>query len=120
MVSTCAACQSAKTTPASATAPAAEGYGRGMASWYTDTKTASGERYCRKSLTAAHRSLPMGTRVLVRNVSNGRTVVVRINDRGPYIKGRTIDVSEAAARELGMINSGIAKVELLPEAKAAN
>lgn len=61
-------------------------------------------------LTAAHRSLPFGTKVLVTNKRNGKSVVVRINDRGPFIKGRVIDVSKAAAQNIGMIRSGTARV----------
>jgi rare lipoprotein A len=89
---------------------------QGIASWYgydgSGNKTASGERYNPEGLTAAHRSLPMGTRIRVTNTRNGRSVVVRINDRGPYIRGRIIDVSAGAARLLGMVGSGIAPVNL--------
>jgi rare lipoprotein A len=62
------------------------------------------------ALAAAHRSLPFGTRVRVQNVNNGRAVVVRINDRGPFVGGRVIDVTRAAAQQLGFIGSGVAKV----------
>ncbi|MDO4769650.1 MAG: septal ring lytic transglycosylase RlpA family protein, partial [Brachymonas sp.] len=72
--------------------------------------TANGERYNMNALTAAHRTLPFGTMVLVKNTATGKTVTVRINDRGPYIKGRIIDLSRAAARELGI--SGIQRVAL--------
>ncbi len=83
----------------------------GSASWYALTsRTASGERMNPASLTAAHRSLPFGTKVKVTNQRNGKTVVVRINDRGPFIRGRVIDVSKAAARELGFISSGHTKI----------
>ena len=86
---------------------------RGMASWYGESQmTASGERFDKHALTAAHRTLPMGTRVRVTNTRNGKSVVVRINDRGPYSKGRIIDLSEAAARQLGMIDAGVAPVQL--------
>ena len=86
---------------------------RGMASWYGESQmTASGERFDKHAMTAAHRSLPLGTRVRVTNQKNGRSVVVRINDRGPYSKGRIIDLSEAAARVLGMIEAGVAPVVL--------
>lgn len=79
----------------------------GRASWYALTsRTASGERMNPSAMTAAHRSLPFGTRVRVTNSNNGKSVVVRINDRGPFVKGRVIDLSKAAARELGFINSG--------------
>ncbi len=85
--------------------------GCGSASWYALTsRTASGERMNPALLTAAHRTLPFGTKVKVTNQNNGRAVVVRINDRGPFIKGRVIDLSKAAAREIGMIQSGHAKI----------
>lgn len=85
----------------------------GHASWYALTsQTASGERMNPNELTAAHRSLPFGTKVLVENLSNGRSVVVRINDRGPFIGGRVIDLSKAAAAQIGMIGSGTAKVRI--------
>jgi peptidoglycan lytic transglycosylase len=86
----------------------------GRASWYAlpQSKTANGERMNPNDLTAAHRSLPFGTRVLVENLSNGRSVVVRINDRGPFTGGRIIDLSRAAAATLGMIDSGVAKVRV--------
>ena len=85
----------------------------GHASWYALTsQTASGERMNPNELTAAHRSLPFGTRVLVENLSNGRSVVVRINDRGPFIGGRVIDLSKAAAAHIGMLGSGTAKVRI--------
>ncbi|MEI5679137.1 septal ring lytic transglycosylase RlpA family protein [Mesorhizobium sp. CGMCC 1.15528] len=79
----------------------------GRASWYALTsKTASGERMNPSAMTAAHRSLPFGTKLRVTNKNNGRSVIVRINDRGPFIKGRVLDVSKAAARSLGFIGSG--------------
>ena len=88
----------------------------GVASWYGKKfhgrKTASGERYNQNKMTAAHKTLPFGTNVRVKNIENGKSVVVRINDRGPFKKGRIIDVSRAAAKKLGMINSGIAKVNI--------
>ena len=85
--------------------------GCGSASWYALTsKTASGERMNPALLTAAHRTLPFGTKVKVTNQNNGRAVVVRINDRGPFIKGRVIDLSKAAAREIGMLQAGHAKI----------
>ena len=83
----------------------------GRASWYALTsKTASGERMNPAAMTAAHRSLKFGTKLKVTNPRNGKSVVVRINDRGPFIKGRVLDVSKAAAQQLGMIRSGHAKV----------
>jgi rare lipoprotein A len=86
----------------------------GMASWYGKEcrKTASGERYDPSSLTAAHRTLPFGTTVRVTTVKTQRSVVLRINNRGPFRKGRVIDVSRAAAQQLGMIGSGVARVEV--------
>jgi rare lipoprotein A len=87
---------------------------RGHASWYSlpANKTANGERMNPNELTAAHRSLPFGTRVLVENLSNGQSVVVRINDRGPFTGGRIIDLSKAAAASIGMIASGVANVRV--------
>jgi rare lipoprotein A len=87
---------------------------RGHASWYSlpANKTANGERMNPNALTAAHRSLPFGTRVLVENLSNGQSVVVRINDRGPFTGGRIIDLSKAAAASIGMIASGVANVRV--------
>lgn len=88
----------------------------GMASWYGPgfhgNRSASGEIYNQNAMTAAHRSLPFGTYVQVTNMDNGRSVVVRINDRGPFIGGRVIDLSAAAARALGVINTGVAPVRL--------
>src|SRR5215475_10046091 len=87
----------------------------GHASWYSlpANKTANGERMNPNELTAAHRSLPFGTRVLVENLTNGRSVVVRINDRGPFVGGRIIDLSKAAAQSIGMLGSGTAKVRVV-------
>jgi len=89
------------------------GMQRGTASWYGSefSKTASGEHYDPSSMTAAHRSLPFGTLVNVKNLLTGCSATVRINNRGPYCKGRVIDVSKAAAQQLKMIQSGTAKVE---------
>jgi rare lipoprotein A len=85
----------------------------GKASWYAlHSRTASGERMNPAALTAAHRSLPFGTTVRVENLSNGKSVLVRINDRGPFVRGRVIDVSRAAASKLGFIGAGVAKVRL--------
>jgi rare lipoprotein A len=88
----------------------------GMASFYGGGQTASGEMAGPAGFTAAHRTLPFGTRVLVTNVGNGKTVVVRITDRGPYRRGRIIDVSRAAARELDMIDSGTTRVRVVLQA----
>ena len=85
----------------------------GMASWYGEAQmTASGERFDKHKMTAAHRSLPLGTYVRVTNQRNGKSVIVRINDRGPYGHGRIIDLSEAAARQLDMIDAGVVPVTL--------
>lgn len=83
----------------------------GSASWYALTsKTASGERMNPAAMTAAHRSLPFGSKIRVTNQRNGKSVVVRINDRGPFIKGRVIDLSKAAAQELGFVRAGHTKI----------
>ncbi|MBS7536196.1 septal ring lytic transglycosylase RlpA family protein [Ancylobacter sonchi] len=85
----------------------------GMASYYGyGGRTANGERHNAQALTAAHRTLPFGTKVRVTNTANGRSVVVRINDRGPFIRGRIIDVSTAAADSLGFRSRGVARVDL--------
>ena len=87
----------------------------GRASWYAlPGPTASGEAMDETALTAAHPSLPLGTKVKVDNLANGRSVVVRINDRGPFTKNRIIDVSKGAAAELGMIKAGVARVRVSP------
>lgn len=90
--------------------------GTGVASYYGrrfhGRLTANGERFNMNAMTAAHKTLPFGTRVRVTNPRNGRSVTVRINDRGPFIRGRTIDLSRAAAQRLGMIASGHARVKL--------
>jgi rare lipoprotein A len=94
--------------PATATVASAQ---CGRASWYALTsRTASGERMNPSALTAAHRSLPFGTRLRVTNQRNGKSVVVRINDRGPFIRGRILDLSKGAARELGFVGAGHAPV----------
>jgi len=89
---------------------------RGYASWYGPgfhgRATASGEIYDMHDLTAAHKELPLGTVVEVRNLENGRRVQVRINDRGPFVRGRIIDLSHAGAQKIGMIGPGTAKVEI--------
>lgn len=88
----------------------------GLASWYGPgfhgRRTASGKRFDMAALTAAHRSLPFGSRVRVTNLANGRSVIVRINDRGPYVKPRIIDLSRAAARELDFLEDGITRVRI--------
>ena len=88
----------------------------GLASWYGGKHhggpTASGEKFDKRALTAAHKTLRMHSKVKVTNKRNGRTVVVRINDRGPYVKGRIIDLSERAAEILGMIDAGVVPVKI--------
>lgn len=93
-------------------APVAEASkGCGGASWYAlHSKTASGERMNPSLLTAAHRSMRFGTKLKVTNARNGKAVIVRINDRGPFIRGRVLDLSKAAAKQIGMVQSGTAKV----------
>ena len=90
----------------------------GKASYYGNRfhgrRTSDGSRYHRDSLTCAHRTLPFGTLLKVRNVKNGKEVVVRVTDRGPFSHGRIVDLSYAAARELGMIAAGVASVETVP------
>lgn len=87
----------------------------GGASWYAlRSRTASGEMMNPSAMTAAHKTLPMGSKVKVTNLRNGRTVVVRINDRGPFIKGRHIDLSKGAAQKLGFIGAGHTKVQIDP------
>ena len=90
--------------------------GRGSASYYAakfdGRRTASGERFDNAAMTAAHRTLPFGTLVRVTNLANGRSVIVRINDRGPFTAGRMIDLSRAAANELGLVARGHGMVEL--------
>lgn len=91
---------------------------RGGASWYGARfhrrRTASGELFDMRALTAAHRTLPFGTKVCVRSLLTGRTVVVRINDRGPHLAGRVIDLSQAAAEKLGSKGLGVKQVTLFP------
>jgi rare lipoprotein A len=85
----------------------------GLASYYSEgTETASGERFDPQELTAAHPNLPFGTRLRVTNLATGRSVVVRVNDRGPFVPGRVVDVSYSAAQQLGFLDSGTAKVKL--------
>lgn len=86
----------------------------GKASWYSHAgnRTASGEMANPDGLSAAHRSLPFGTKVKVENLKNGRSVVVRINDRGPFVRGRVIDVTRAAADQLGFRRAGTASVRI--------
>lgn len=99
---------------AGAEAKAASGEQAGVASWYGPgfhgRKTANGERFDMNALTAAHRTLPLGTQVRVTNAHTGKSVVVRINDRGPYVGRRLIDLSKASAQAIGV--SGLAKVSI--------
>jgi len=89
---------------------------KGYASYYSDyyegRKTANGEIFQHSKITAAHKTLPFGTKVLVTNLSNHKTVVVRINDRGPYVRRRIIDLTKTAAREIDLIGAGITKVKI--------
>lgn len=89
---------------------------KGKASFYADKfdgrKTASGEIFRQNKLTAAHRTLPFGTMVTVKNPANGKTVTVRVNDRGPFVSGRIIDLSRAAAKAIDIIKQGVASVEI--------
>jgi peptidoglycan lytic transglycosylase len=85
----------------------------GLASFYSEgSGTAGGEKLDGRQLTAAHRTLPFGTRLRVTNLSNGHSVTVRINDRGPFVRGRDVDVSYSAAQTLGVTEQGVAKVKL--------
>ncbi len=89
---------------------------RGFASYYADKfhgrKTSSGEVFDMNGFTAAHRTLPFGTKVKVTNIKNGKSVVVKINDRGPFKEERIIDLSRAAAESIDMVNDGVAEVEI--------
>ena len=86
----------------------------GNASWYgSGHRTASGERFNPNAMTAAHRTLPFGTRVLVRNSHTGRSVVVRINDRGPFVRGRVIDLARGPARAIGMTGTSYVSLQVV-------
>jgi rare lipoprotein A len=89
---------------------------RGLASYYADEfngrKTSNGEIFDMNDFTAAHRTLPFGTKLQVTNLKNGKSVIVRINDRGPFAEDRIIDLSKAAAEAIGMLNDGVAEVEI--------
>jgi rare lipoprotein A len=88
----------------------------GIASFYAESyngkKTANGEIYNSSALTAAHKTLPFGTKVKVTNLSNGKSVKVRVNDRGPFVAGRIIDLTRKAAKKIDMINAGVVKVKI--------
>lgn len=104
--------------PASAAAPGEQVVYRetGPASWYGPgfhgRETASGETFDQNRLTAAHRRLPLGSLITVTNLENGRSIRVAINDRGPYVRGRVLDLSKAAARRLGMVDDGVVRVRI--------
>ena len=110
-------CASRSAGPPAARRPAAVA-SVGMASYYADKfqgrPTASGERFDNGKLTAAHRTLPFGTRVRVTNLANGRSVTVRVNDRGPFVKGRIVDLSVAAAKRIDMVRAGVVRVRVEP------
>jgi rare lipoprotein A len=118
-----AGCGKKRGVPAAVATPRVGAQEEGIASWYGHPyhgrASSSGEIYDMEQLTAAHRTLPFGTKVGVRNLDNGLRVNVRINDRGPFVDGRIIDLSRAAARKIGMLRPGIAKVRIhvlaLPE-----
>jgi rare lipoprotein A len=104
--------------PVASSAPHPSYSERGMASWYGPAHqgktTASGEAFDQAALTAAHRNLPFGTVVEVTNLANGRSVKVRINDRGPFVRGRIVDLSKQAADDIGLTGTGRVKVEVYP------
>lgn len=91
-------------------------YESGKASYYADKfdgrKTASGATFNQRKLTAAHKTLPFGTKVKVTNLANGKTVKVKVNDRGPFVEGRIIDLSKKAAEKIKMVNAGVVQVEI--------
>jgi rare lipoprotein A len=111
LLALCSACAMAAVASAAPSPPAQ----KGLASIYSDKlhgkRTASGERYDRGALTAAHRTLPLGAELKVTNLDNGKSVRVRVNDRGPHVHTRIIDLSSGAAAALGM-HSGVARVKL--------
>jgi rare lipoprotein A len=126
LVPSCASHSQADSSTAQVKAPAPveswdiKSIQQGKASWYSiktnrGTKTASGQRLCDRGATAAHKTLPMGTKVRVVNLANGKSEVVTINDRGPFIKGRVIDVTIGVAERLGFVSRGVVpvKVEVL-------
>jgi rare lipoprotein A len=105
--------------------PNADGFVQsGKASWYGKKfhgrKTANGERYDMYALTAAHKTLPFNTHVKVKNLSNGKSVVLRINDRGPFVRGRIIDLSYTGAKKIGLVGPGVAAVEIVALTAAAD
>jgi rare lipoprotein A len=110
------ACAAAALTLPFAAAEAQALNQQGIASYYGSKfqgrKTASGERFSNGAMTAAHRTAPFGSRLKVTNISNGRSVVVRVNDRGPFVRGRVVDLSQTAARQIGMKDRGLARVRV--------
>ncbi|HZO80089.1 MAG TPA: septal ring lytic transglycosylase RlpA family protein [Candidatus Binataceae bacterium] len=115
----CSAYSARRAAPAPAPLPAAapsSGHVTTVASWYgpgfQGRRTSSGEVFDRNQLTAASRTLPLGTRVRVTNLGTGQSVVVRINDRGPYVRGRGIDLSQRAAQRIGLARRGVARVQI--------
>jgi len=118
LIPSCASTGSANTKPSNPdTQLAVKSVQKGKASWYSirtnyGTRTASGQRLSNEAATAAHKTLPMGTKVRVINESNGKSEVVTINDRGPYTKGRIIDVTIGAAERLGFVKRGVAVVRV--------
>jgi rare lipoprotein A len=118
LLATLAGCASAPDRPRVVSAPVPPGELSGLASWYGKPyhgrKTANGETYDMYDLTAAHRTLPFNARIRVESTDTGRHINVRINDRGPFVKGRVIDLSQGAAERLGMRAKGVARVRLIP------
>jgi len=113
-----AGCSTVRRPRVAARAPVASGnVQEGIASWYGPgfhgKRTSSGERFDQYDFTAAHRTLPLGSWVVVTNKTNGRSIQVYVNDRGPYIQGRVIDLSYAAARAIGMLGSGTVPVRIV-------
>lgn len=102
-----------QTAPASREDAGSRTASHGVASYYSEGgKTASGEKFNALEMTAAHPTLPFGTKLRVTNLASGQSVTVRVNDRGPYVRGRIVDVSYSAANALGMVGKGVAKVKL--------
>ncbi len=115
-VKTAALAAAALVTTLMAPVPATALSQTGIASYYGTKfhgrRTASGERFNNGAMTAAHRSAPFGSHLKVTNVANGRSVVVRVNDRGPFVRGRIVDLSQSAARQIGMKGRGLTRVRL--------
>ena len=108
------ACPASAATPAPSSRPAMIGHASWYGSQFANRPTASGKLFDPEKLTAAHRKLPLGTKVVVTNLHNGRSVLVTINDRGPYWGNRVIDLSYRAARVIGMVHRGVARVRIDP------